>query len=353
MSTIYLPDYTIGVDAYQKISEICSNSGTNVVLIGGKTALEKAKEEILSALKNTELLVCDILWYGGEAAIENVEQLKQNKTVQDADMIFAVGGGKALDTCKILSDQLNKDLYTFPTIASTCAAITSICAVYDLNGTFIKPYYIKKPATHTFINTKIIAEASEIYLWAGIGDTLAKGYEPEFSSRGKTLDHINSLGITLSKMCYEPLVQYGVNAMIDCRANKTSKELEETILAIIITTGLVSNCVVFDYNTGVAHALCYGFTTIHEIHENHLHGELVSYGVLVQLLIDDRLDEVEKLIPFYQSIQLPTKLKDIDANLSIIDSVIDFALLRDDIQVSCIPITFEIFKNAILKLESL
>lgn len=353
MSTIYLPNYTIGIDAYQNISEICSTSGTNVVLIGGKTALEKAEKEILSAIKNTNLQIHEILWYGGEAAIENVEKLKQNKSVQDADMIFAIGGGKALDTCKILSDQLNKDLYTFPTIASTCAAITSICAVYDLNGTFIKPYYIKKPATHTFINTKIIAEAPDTYLWAGIGDTLAKGYEPEFSSRGKTLDHINSLGITLSKMCYEPLVQYGVKAMNDCKENKASKELEETILAIIITTGLVSNCVIFDYNTGAAHALCYGFTTIHDIHANHLHGELVSYGVLIQLLMDNRLDEVKKLIPFYQSIQLPTKLKDIDANLSIIDGVIEFALLRDDIKVSCKPITYEIFKNAILTLESL
>lgn len=353
MQTIYLPDYTIGVNAYQNISDICSTSGTKVVMIGGKTAFEKAKEEILNAVKNTKLQICDILWYGGEAALENVETLKQHETVQDADMIFAVGGGKALDTCKILSDQLNKDLYAFPTIASTCAAITSICAVYNLNGTFIKPYYIKKPATHTFINTKIIAEAPEIYLWAGIGDTLAKGYEPEFSSRGKNLNHINSLGITLSKMCYEPLVQYGIKAMNDCKANKTSNELEETILAIIITTGLVSNCVIFDYNTGAAHALCYGFTTIHDIHVNHLHGELVSYGVLVQLLIDDRLDEVKKLIPFYQSIQLPTKLKDIDANLSIIDGIIEFALLRDDIKVSCKPITFKTFKDAILALELL
>lgn len=353
MSTIFLPNYTIGNNAYQNICEICSKSGTKIVLIGGKTALEKAKDEILNEIANTNLKVIDIVWYGGEAALENVKELKQNKAVLESDMIFAIGGGKALDTCKILSDQLSKDLYAFPTIASTCAAITSICAVYNLNGTFAKPYYIKKPATHTFINTKIIAEAPTIYLWAGIGDTLAKGYEPEFSSRGKTLDHLNSLGIALSKMCYEPLVKYGIKAMNDCKHNKTSKALEEVILAIIITTGLVSNCVIFDYNTGVAHALCYGFTTIHDIHINHLHGELVSYGVLIELLIDQRLDEVKKLIPFYQSIQLPTKLKDIDADISMLDKVIEFALLRDDIKVSCKPITFESFKDAILLLESL
>lgn len=353
MSTIYLPDYTIGVDAYKKVANICSSYGNKVVMIGGKTALEKAKDLIAKAIEGSSLEIIDTIWYGGEAAYENVEKLKQYDGVQKADMIFAVGGGKALDTCKILSNHLNKELFTFPTIASTCAAITSICAVYNLDGNFAEPYYIKKCATHTFINTKIIAEAPEVYLWAGIGDTLAKGYEPEFSSRGIALDHLNSLGITISKMCYEPLVQYGAKAMNDCKENQASKELEETILAIIITTGLVSNCVIFDYNTGVAHALCYGFTTIENIHKNHLHGELVSYGVLVELLIDNQIDEVKKLIPFYQSINLPTKLVDVDANLSIIDGIIEFALLRDDLKVTCKPITFDIIKEAIIQLETI
>lgn len=353
MTTFYLPDYTIGENAYECIPQICVNSGNKIVLIGGQSALEKAKPVIIEAIENSPLEIIDTLWYGGEAAYENVEKLKGKDSVQQADMIFGVGGGKALDTSKILSDLLNKPLYTFPTIASTCAAITSICAVYHLNGTFIEPHYIKRCALHTFINTKIIAEAPDQYLWAGMGDTLAKGYEPEFSSRGLDLDFSNSLGITISKMCYEPLVKYGIKAMNDCKEKKTSQELEEIILAIIITTGLVSNCVIFDYNTGAAHALCYGFTTIPSVHKNHLHGELVAYGVLIELIIDNRIDEVNKLIPFYQSIQLPTKLSDIEVDISMIDGIIEFALQRDDLKVAHKNITFQLFKEAILTLESI
>lgn len=353
MSTTYLPDYTIGENAYECIPQICVNSGKKIVLIGGQIALEKAKPIIIDAIENSSLKVIDTLWYGGEAAYENVAKLKEKKSVQEADMIFGIGGGKALDTAKILSNQLNKPLYTFPTIASTCAAVTSICAVYHLNGTFIEPYYIKRCANHTFINTKVIAEAPNQYLWAGIGDTLAKGYEPEFSSRGLELDFSNSLGITISKMCYEPLIKYGIKAMHDCQQKQISHELEETILAIIITTGLVSNCVIFDYNTGAAHALCYGFTTIPTAHENHLHGELVAYGVLIQLIMDNRIEEVHKLKPFYQSIQLPTKLKDIDVDISMLDSIIEFALQRDDLKVSYKKITYQLYKEAILTLESL
>ena len=41
--------------------------------------------------------------YGGEASYENVAALESLPLVQAADMIFAIGGGKALDTCKCLS----------------------------------------------------------------------------------------------------------------------------------------------------------------------------------------------------------------------------------------------------------
>lgn len=72
-------------------------------------------------------------------------------------------------------------------------------------------------------------------------------------------------------------------------------ELEEVILSIIVSTGLVSNCVDNDYNSCVAHAVCYGFSMSPEVEEKHLHVELVSYGVLVQLVFDNKIKELKKL----------------------------------------------------------
>ncbi|WP_300621006.1 hypothetical protein [uncultured Fusobacterium sp.] len=73
-------------------------------------------------------------------------------------------------------------------------------------------------------------------------------------------------------------------------------ELEEVILSIIVSTGLVSNCVDNDYNSCVAHAVCYGFSMSPEVEEKHPHGELVSYGVLVQLVFDNKIKELKKII---------------------------------------------------------
>lgn len=350
--TMFLPNYTIGEDAYENIYDICSKYGKKIVFIGGKTAIQKAELLIKEAISNTNLEVIDTIWYGGEASYENVEILKNNKSVQEADMIFAIGGGKACDTCKVLSEKIKKPIFTFPTISSTCASITSVCAMYSQEGVYKDVFFKLAPANHIFINTKIIAEAPEKYLWAGIGDTLAKGYEPEFSSRNMNLDYSNMLGVTLSKLCQEPLVKYGAQAMTDCKDNKVSFALEETILTIIVTTGLVSNSLIMDYNSCIAHAICYGFSSIKKVEENHLHGELVSYGVLVQLAVDNNFKEIDKLLPFYNKINLPVTYKAFNVNCEDIEKILDKASSVGDIKKAAFPITREILKKGIYDLEN-
>ena len=62
---------------------------------------------------------------------------------KEADMVFAVGGGKAIDTCKCLCIEREKPVFTFPTIASNCAACTSVSIMYHEDGTFFKPHFFK------------------------------------------------------------------------------------------------------------------------------------------------------------------------------------------------------------------
>lgn len=348
---VFLPSYSIGETVYKEVAKLCLAYGKKVVFIGGKTALEKAADLVKEELDKEGIEVLGILWYGGEAAYENSEKLKKEKVVQDADIIFAFGGGKALDTCKVLTGQMGKYLFAFPTIASTCAAITAVCAMYKLSGEFDSLYWRPRPAEHTFINTRVIAEAPDKYLWAGIGDTLAKAYEPEFSSRGRELDYYNSLGVALSKLCVEPLLKYGYNGLMDCQNNKVSKALEEVILSIIINTGIVSNHVNNDYNSCVAHALCYGFTTLPKVEHKHLHGEIVSYGVLVQTMLDNKIEELENLLSFYKAIALPISYRDFSVSWEEMSSVFEKAISVNDVRVAAVEITKEKLEKAVRDLE--
>ena len=90
---IFLPNYSIGENPYTEVPSICEAYGKKVVFIGGKTALAKASGIVKDIIKNSTLEVIDTLWFGGEACYENVEKLKQEKSVIKADMVFVFGGG--------------------------------------------------------------------------------------------------------------------------------------------------------------------------------------------------------------------------------------------------------------------
>lgn len=285
--SISLPSYTIGERAYEKIDEICLSFGKKAVCIGGKTAISKVKDLIE---KSTSIKILDFVWYGGEASYENVEKLKENDAVKNADMIFGIGGGKALDTAKALAFTVDKPVFTFPTIASNCAGTTAVSIMYNSDGSFKEPFFFSAPAKHCFIYTPVIAKSPWKYIWAGMGDTYAKYFESKMSSRGEDLVHYHALGVTVSELCLYPLLKYGKKALDDFKAGINSFEVEQAVLSVVVTTGIASILLtaehIIDYNTGLAHAVFYALTSYPHIEERHLHGEVVGYGVLILLLVD-------------------------------------------------------------------
>ena len=185
--TSFLPDYSVGEDCYDAVPKITKQYGKTAVVIGGKTAMSKAKPYLDEAVKSSEIEIIDYIWYGGDSSYENAQMLIDNPVVQKADMIFAVGGGRAVDTCKVVFTKLDKPFFTFPTVASNCAACTAIAVIYNADGTFKEYFYPKCPSYHTFINTRIIADSPDSLLWAGIGDALSKEYEVLFATRAEEL----------------------------------------------------------------------------------------------------------------------------------------------------------------------
>lgn len=350
MHKTVFPGYTIGVDAYDDIKTVCPAYGKKVAIIGGKRALAAAEESIVKATREAGLEIVGVFWYGGEASVENMEMLIPQ--IEAADMIFAVGGGKAIDTCKVIAHNTHRPFFTFPTIASTCAACTSLGIVYHPDGSLREYSFSKIPPNHIFINTRIIAEAPDIYLWAGMGDTMAKHYECTISSRNDTPAHSDAMGIALSTMCATPILRWGEKALADCKANAVTNELTEVILGIIISTGFVSNFVQVDYTSGMAHAVYNGFTVVEGVEKNHhLHGEVVSYGILVMLTADKQYEERNKLFRFSRSIGLPTKLADIDATPADLDTMTTKALAGIDVRVWPWTVTADIIKAAVMELE--
>lgn len=354
-STVTLPNYMIGEDVYRKAGAILKKHGKTAVVVGGKTAMEKAADEIIESLKADGISVTGKVWFGGDSTYENVEMLKQDPAVQKADMILAVGGGKACDTCKVLAEQTDKALFAFPTIASNCAPCTALAIMYDTQGRFKDNFYSARPPLFVFINDRIIAQAPVKYLQAGIGDALSKEAEVALALRHVELDQNLLLGLSLCAACTEPLLKYGEEAMKACEENRTCAALQEVALDIVISTGLVSNmtvCPEFYYNTNLAHCFYYG-ATIFPVYHDHLHGFWVAYGVLMLLDYDNQTELRDRVMNFYRKVGLPVTLAQVGLTKEDLPALADKASKVPGWHVDGYELTKEKFMQAVLNVDAL
>ena len=175
-NTVFFPGYSAGENAYKEIDKVCSPYGTKAVVISDEISINATKKYLDEATQDG-IVKIDYILFPGEASFEAVDELEQNEIVKNADMIFCLGGGKAIDTGKLLAHRMNKPYFTFPTIASTCACNSALGIYYYPNHEFRTFFRVDRPPVHIFISTKVIAEAPAAFLWAGIGDGMSKETE--------------------------------------------------------------------------------------------------------------------------------------------------------------------------------
>lgn len=350
---VIFPNYTIGASALEGIGNICLQYGKKILVVGGKTALEKARNKLEKALNDSSFEEISYMVYGNDCTIKNINLVVDEAKNKSANLIIGVGGGKAIDTAKAAANRLDLPVFTVPTIASTCAGTTSLSVVYTDKGDFDDFDFQKSPTIHCFMDSEIISEAPYRYLWAGIGDTMAKYYEVSLATRGDQLNHSSGLGKEISAMCVNPLINYGVKALEDCKNNTSSFEIEQVVLNNIVSTGYVSMLVEEKYNGALAHSLFYGMTLLEHIEERHLHGEVVAYGVLVQLAMDDDIEELERLTDFYKKIKLPICLEDIEVknDRNYLEHVLDSAVNSPDMEYLPYKVTKDMIFDAIQMVE--
>lgn len=352
---IYFCNYSIGSDAYSEVKKVCEPHGNRVLLIGGEKAMAAAGDRLREAIADSRLEIVETVLFGSDCTHANISHFANLAREKKADMIFGMGGGKALDTAKGAACEAGIPVFTFPTIAATCAATTALSVVYREDGSFDEFYFYERPARHCFIDLTVIAEAPERYLQAGMGDTIGKYFECNFSARGDKLAHSSELGRSISRMCYFPLLGCGEEALKSCRENRCSEELKEAVLAIIVSTGLVSLLVIDDYNCAIAHSVYYGLVLLPGFEEENLHGNVVAYGVLVQLAVDGELEEAKKLKSFLQKLEIRTTLHEMNVKLDreYLKPVLTETVTGPDMEHIPYPVTEDMVYRAMEAVETL
>ena len=351
--TVFFCNYSVGTEVYSLVPEVCRPFGGKVLLIGGKKAMAAALPKLRTALESGGLEIVQAVEFGKDCTVEQAERWARYAKELGAEMIFGMGGGKALDTAKNAAFLADLPVFTFPTIAATCAGTTALSVVYREDGSFSHFAFYPRPARHCFIDLDILAHAPWPYLQAGMGDTLGKFFECHFAARGDALAHSSALGREISNMCYAPLVEHGVQALADCKSGRATHALEQAVLANIVSTGLVSLLVLDQYNCAVAHSVYYGLVLLPGFEEKYLHGNVVAYGVLVQLAVDRDWDRARELKAFLRQLDIPATLGEmgVPLNREVLAPVLRETVAGPDMEHIPYPVTEDMIYQAMEAVE--
>jgi glycerol dehydrogenase len=247
----------------------------------------------------------------GECCEEELVRVAGVIKQRQADVLVGMGGGKTIDTAKIVADRLNLAVIIIPTIASTDAPCSGCAVRYSKDGIFDAVFYQKSNPDAVLVDVGIIAAAPTRFLVAGMGDALSTWFEARSCDRTQSANECGGYstrtGIHIAKLCYETLLQYGTAARIASEHQIITPALDHIIEANILLSGLGFESA----GLASAHSIHNGLTALEETHSFY-HGEKVAFGVLAGLqLADAAVEEVNTVFSFCEDVGLPTTLADI------------------------------------------
>ena len=258
-----------------------------------------------------------IIQHAGYSSQQAVDQISSSCTA--TDVIIGIGGGIILDTAKAIADKLKIEVILIPTVAGTCAASTPLSVIYSPDGVFERVAYHSRSSYLTLVDPSFLIHAPIDYLKSGIGDTLTKWYEAEAIIRNANDDRSQTLfvqaALNQSVFIRDILLNESIEAVQNSEAGIVTPSFTKTIEAVITLAGTVGGFGGRYGRMSGSHAIHNGLSFIEETH-TILHGQKVAYGILVQLALENRIDEIEALLSYYQQLDFPTNL----ADLNIVDN---------------------------------
>ncbi|WP_321388662.1 iron-containing alcohol dehydrogenase family protein [uncultured Enterococcus sp.] len=283
-----------------------------VLVLHGKFSWEAAKP-FFPELKDT--YTC-FMTYNGSCTDQEAATISTLVKNEKLTGIVAVGGGKIADLGKAIANRCELPILILPTLAATCAAYTPLSVIYNEDGSMDRYDVFPVSNALVLIEPEVLLHSPIDLMIAGIGDTLAKWYEADTMISQLEVHPIEiEVASFAARQCRDVLLRdskQGLQAMEDAVINQAFLNVIETNILLGGMVGGFGD----DYGrTAGAHSIHDALTSLPDSH-NQLHGNKVAYGVFVQLVIEEKWSEIEKLLPFYRSIGLPASLSEMELRLS-------------------------------------
>ena len=235
--------YIQGAGAINEIGTHAARIGSKALLSGAKTALSVGGQAIKASLEAANV-GCVQEDFMGECSNKEIQRLKEIGQSNGVDLIIAAGGGKMIDTGKAVAYEMKVPVIVVPTIAATDAPCSALSVIYTEDSVFESYLVLPTNPDVVLVDTAIVAKAPVDLLVSGMGDALATFWEADTCGKsckpnaltGATPPTLSALA--LARLCYDTLLEYGVQAKLAVEKNAVTPAVEAIVEANTLLSGL-------------------------------------------------------------------------------------------------------------------
>ncbi len=303
--------YVQGSGALGLLGNLVVEMGCRRPVVVSDDIVEMALGSLIpDALRRTGLPV-ERLRFGGECTYAVIAELSRQAAASGADVVVALGGGKTIDTAKGVARTLRARLVVAPTVASNDSPTSRLIVVYDESHRLVGVEYLTRNPDVVLVDTAVIVKAPVRFFRAGIGDAVSKRFEAAQCGAARGRNFFGGLppqtARTMADRCYAVIRECGAASLAAVARHECTEDVENVIEATVLLSGL-------SFESGglsIAHALLRGLTAIPSL-SGALHGEMVAFGTLVQLVLEERsVAELREHLDLLANLGLPITLRDL------------------------------------------
>lgn len=267
---------------------------------------------VLESVQAAGLDAVDVL-FQGESTKEEAQRVAQLARERSADIAVGIGGGKTLDTAKAAAVFAGLKTVTVPTIASNDSPTSAASVWYDAQGNCIGWDCWPFNPDIVLVDSQVIADAPVRAFVAGMGDALATWLEAEAAYKTRATNLAGGVptmaAMTLARLCFDTLLEYGVEARQAVELHLVTPAVEKVIEANVLLSGL-------GFESGglaTAHMIANALPSFPEC-QRFMHGEKVGFGIISQLCLDDEMSTAAlyRIVDFEIAIGLPVTFADLN-----------------------------------------
>lgn len=246
--------------------------------------------------------------FDGESSDAEINRLHALYKDSGCDAVVGVGGGKALDTAKGLSIVADAPVALVPTTAASDAPVSNIAMIYKEDHSKDRVAYMRYSPWCIIMDTEVILKAPLRMFVSGIGDAAATKFEADACLASGANNFLQGrpprTAKAMCELCWDIIRTHSVEAVESVRSGVFTTAFDEVVEASALLSGLGF------VNGGLAagHAISSGLTMVPSALKS-THGELVAFGLLVQLVLEKRPQAfMDDMLAFLRSVGLPTTL---------------------------------------------